>query len=224
MVSMSLLCFAVLLQRRFHLSNGQNTKCHATTATAFVNAVFPRAFGVAHGSNLRLRMTASVSDLLPAIRKGVAEAGGEGAWVESVDVLSDLLISEAEEAEMLLSSALGWKGWAQASESIRRYQNPLAPDATTLQQALTWLQEGPLELNPEQLRKAIRDSPKVYLVTPDETYKKALKAAPKEYRDPEAFKQILLEDPLVLQCTYNCSEEGCCQNECGSCWVSHQRR
>jgi hypothetical protein len=53
-------------------------------------------------------------DLLPVIREAVVEAGGEDAWKELTQLLSDLFGME-EEAELYLATALCWKDWAKAS-------------------------------------------------------------------------------------------------------------
>jgi hypothetical protein len=147
------------------------------------------------------------------------EAGGEQAWKESTRVLSEIFELE-EDAESCLAAAFSWKDWAKASDTMKRYQNPVLPDAAKVQEALVWLKDGPLELTEDQVRSSIRDYPKIYLVEPYEFYRKTMGSAPRKYRDPFVLKELIKDDPNVLQVTYNCDGEGCA-SECGSCWVSY---
>lgn len=164
-------------------------------------------------------------DILPTVREGVIEAtGSDESWKASVDILhSSTDIDDMEEAELLLAVGLNWKGWAISSPMMRKYMKPKEPDVEKLTNALAWLRDGPLALDEDQLSAAIRDSPKVYLDAPEATYKQALSVAPEDYSDPSVFRGLVLKDPSVLQCTYNCSEEGC-GSECGNCWVSYEGR
>jgi hypothetical protein len=209
MVASSLLfCFAPLL----------NNLSFRTTCT--------RTDNVPRSSSLSVASIASPSsasdDLLPVIREAVVEAGGEDAWKDSTQLLSDLFGTE-EEAELYLATAFCWKDWAKASDMMKRYQKPVLPDASKVQEALVWLKEGPLELNEDQVRSSIREYPKIYLVEPKESYRKVMSSAPRNYRDPSVLKELIKDDPNVLQVTYNCDGEGC-SSECGSCWVSYANR
>jgi hypothetical protein len=161
-------------------------------------------------------------DLLPIIREAVMEAGGEQAWKESTQILSGIFELE-EDAELCLATAFGWKGWAKASDMMKRYQDPVLPDAAKVQEALVWLKEGPLELNEGEVLSSIRDYPKIYLVEPNEFYRKTMGSAPRKYRDPFILKELIKDDPNVMQVTFNCDGEGCA-SECGSCWVSYANR
>jgi hypothetical protein len=164
--------------------------------------------------------------LLDVVREGIVGTGENlDAWEESITELSSEMSINVEEAEHCLADALGWKSWAKASKSFRRYQKPKQPDANKLHEALVWLREGPLQLNDNQLRSVIQDKPKVYLMAPEETYKTVLRNAPTEYKDPSVLNAMILNDPLVMECTYNCNvgEDGCA-SECGNCWVTYGKR
>lgn len=213
-----LLCFVV--------PQFKNLACHPT---AFMeeknnNVVAPRSrsFGVAVAALTVSSSSTEMEGLLPVIRTAVAEAGGEEAWKESTQVISELFECE-EEAELCLATAFNWRAWAKASDTMKRYQKTRLPDATKIQEALTWLKEGPLELNGNQLRNSIRDYPNIYLVEPMTFYRKTMGSAPRKYRDPSILKELITDDPNVLQVTYNCDGEGCA-SECGSCWVSYENR
>jgi hypothetical protein len=186
------------------------------TSTTFTTTNVPRS------SLTAASMSSNPNDLLPIIREAVLEAGGEQAWKESTQLLSGLFESE-EDAELCLADAFSWKAWAKASDMMKRYQSPVLPDAAKVQEALVWLKEGPLELNDNQMRSSIRDYPKIYLVEPNEFYRKTMGSAPRKYRDPFILKELIKDDPNVLQVTFNCDGEGCA-SECGSCWVSYENR
>jgi hypothetical protein len=215
MVAFSLFCFAPLLLKNLE---------DRTVSTRAVSIPFLKTTQTTFGRSRCLLEATAARELLPAIREGVVDAGGEEAWKESVSKLASMMEIDEEEAEILLADATNWKGWAMcSSELMRKYIKPQIPDAQKLEEALEWLQEGPLELDQEQLCTAIREVPKVYLADPQSTYKKALNAAPQEYKKPEIFKALILEDPLVLQCTYNCADgDNGCGSECGNCWVTFQ--
>ena len=168
-------------------------------------------------------------ELLPVVRDGVKEKGAESEWDECVDILVEELAfaegdsSESVRAEIVLSKALEWRGWAiVTSPTMRRYMKPKLPDSQQLRRSLDWLRGGPLLLSDVSLlTSAIEASPKAYLVDPETTYAKALSAAPDPYRDPTAFRMLLLDDPTALGNTYNCADDGC-NSECGNCWVSYE--
>jgi hypothetical protein len=174
--------------------------------------------------------TSAPADLLPKVRQGVDEAGGLEEW----DACSALLCHEIpsleqDEAEFLLARAHQWRSWASArSDMARKYIKTSLPNTRQLKAALSWLTAGsagtgPLELSPEQLLNSIREFPNVYLIKPEETYHRALKVAPSEFKDPDAFKELILKRPEALQFTFNCEDTGC-QSECGSCWVTNANR
>jgi hypothetical protein len=171
-----------------------------------------------------LRKTTSAEDdslhnvVLSAIRQAVIDAGGESEWKASTESLSILLGDQAEDC---LAEAFGWKAWAHASDSTKKYHRPTVPVPGGVDEALDWLRTGPLLLSDERLVTSIQKYPKTYLVAPHESYRKAMGTAPRKYR--EIFSDLLSEDPSVLQITYNCDGEGC-RSECGSCWVSYGNR
>lgn len=215
MVSWSITCFAVPFLRsateNFHTD-------HRSAALAVNQMKIPRI------GRAIVRLEAIAADeIIPAVREGVAEAGNQEPWEESVALLVKSAGMESEEAELILADGLNWQAWAKASPMMRKYAKPVQPDAEKLKDALQWLNEGPLELDQAQLQNAVRDFPKVYLTTPEDKYEKALAASPD--KDPSAFRELLLNDPSVLDCYYNCddADEGCA-SECGNCWVAYKRR
>jgi len=185
----------------------------------------PSSIPSAHSVCRRLviaKSSSSPTDILPTVREGIAEAGGSEEWERSVKVLSEAVgANDDEDAERILADALGWRAWAAASEKFRRFQKPVAPDAAKLEDSIAWLKDGPLNLDQEQLVAAITTSPKVYLQEPDVAYRKAKGAAPKKFAD--AFDDLVLKDPSVMECYHNCSDDGCA-SECGNCWVSYEMR
>jgi hypothetical protein len=207
MVAFSLFCFVPLLLKQSALRT--NVSIHKTIVKIpFASVGRPRSL-----------IAATNDDFLPAVREAVLEAGGEASWKESTEALSRLF--DIKEAELYLADAFGWKGWAKASEMTKKYQRTKLPDAVKIIEALEWLREGPLELNEEQMQSSIEKYPKTYLDAPNESYRKAMGTAPRKYRDN--LKELIRQDPTVLQVTYNCDGEGCA-SECGSCWVSYESR
>lgn len=214
---LSLVCFAPLLQQQLVWRNSYGQG--APIITSSVRKV------------RSLRVTALPAavlddDLLEVVRKGIADAGGDlDAWEESITALSSEVSINAKDAEHCLADALGWKSWAKASKSFRRYQKPKQPNVTNLREALVWLREGPLKLNDDHLRSVIKDKPKVYLDGPEETYKMVLTCAPQEYKDPSVLNAMILDDPRVMECIYNCDiGDSGCLSECGNCWVTYGKR
>ena len=208
MVAFSLFCFVPLLLKQSSFST-KNVSTHKTSVKSpFTSVARPRSL-----------IAATNDDFLPAVREAVLEAGGEAAWKESTAALSKLF--DMEEAELYLADAFGWKGWAKASEMTKKYQRPKLPDAVKIIEALEWLREGPLELNEEQMQSSIAQYPKTYIDAPSESYRKAMGTAPRKHRNN--LKELVRQDPSVLQVTYNCDGEGCA-SECGSCWVSYESR
>jgi hypothetical protein len=161
-------------------------------------------------------------DYLDKVREGVDEAGWLDDWNAAAGTLAESISCTTEEAEAALAVGCNWKSWAVTTSSIaRKYIKTVKPDVKTITNSLTWLREGPLALTDEQvLRRAVLEHPKAYLTDPAATYGRALSVAPERYCDPAAFRQALLEDPSVLQCTHNCVDSGC-SSECGNCWVSY---
>lgn len=173
----------------------------------------------------------TMEELLPTVREGIEEKGATQEWNACAELLAaNVLVASGDsesdavmEAEILLASALEWRGWARVTSTIaRKYMRPKLPSSEQLQAALDWLRNGPLEMtDPINLANAIKESPTAYLVDPEAAYKTALETAPKHYKDPETFKALLMEDPSVLECSYNCADDGCNSN-CGNCWVTYE--
>mmetsp|Transcript_10436 Transcript_10436/g.23183 ORF Transcript_10436/g.23183 Transcript_10436/m.23183 type:complete len:221 (-) Transcript_10436:136-798(-) len=213
MVASSLLfCFVPSLKNSAF--TGNNNAHQPRTRSRSVTATAASSSSISTDPNI---------DLLPEIREAIAEADGEQAWKESAQLLSDLLDSSEEEAELYLADAFRWKAWANASDMMKRFQKPTLPNAEKVREALSWLKEGPLEMSDEQVRSNIRDYPGIYLVEPIQSYRKVMGSAPRKYRDAAVLKELINDDPNILQVTYNCDGEGC-QSECGSCWVAYESR
>jgi len=162
--------------------------------------------------------------LLPTVREGIAEKDATDQWTQCVEFLEQDLSISSQQSEILLAAALEWRGWARVTSALaRKYMSPKLPNLDQLQTAMKWLREGPLELNDDAalLLDAIEKSPKAYLVDPESAYRQAIKTAPTQYKDADAFKTLLLDDPSVLECSYNCADDGC-NSECGNCWVTYE--
>ena len=206
-------------------TGGVNSHTGAVRSTPSPFAARP--FGALPLPPLKRRLvvtSAATTDILPTVREGVADAGGTAEWNASVEMLQNAMTEvDVEEAETILANALGWRSWAVVSEKMRRFQRPITPDSEKLATALKWLSDGPLAMDKTQTVAAIKASPKVYLIDPEGTYKKAISAAPKDFKDEDTFKALCLEDPSVMECTYNCEDDGCA-SECGNCWVSYKIR
>lgn len=155
------------------------------------------------------------AELLPEIREGVLEEGVDQAWNDSVAALSSAAAMSIDEAELRLAEALSWKVWIQCNRAA--YIKKQMPDLAKLQKALSWVIDGPLGFNQDQLRKAVRESPKVYLDAPAEKYEAALASAPDMFSNPSDFKALLLDAPFAIELTYNCESTGCAA-QCGNCW------
>ena len=178
-----------------------------------------------------LHAVKTMEELLPTVREGIEEKGATLEWIACAELLAtEVLVAGGEsdsdammQAEMLLASALDWRGWARVTSTIaRKYMKPKLPSSEQLQTAIEWLRNGPLEItDPFNLVKAIKESPTAYLVDPETAYRTSLETAPKQYKDPDTFKALLMEDPSVLECSYNCADGGCNSN-CGNCWVTYE--
>jgi len=186
--------------------------CLISVSAAFAPLVLPGKHSVA--------LRSSTTDYLDKVREGIVEAGLEEDWKSATETLSTSIGIDLPEAEASLAQALNWKSWAVCKSNIaRKYIKPLNPDVEIVKSSLQWLREGPLALDSTVLRKAILEYPQAYLTSPEATYKQALSVAPSEYKSPDVFRELLLKDPAVLQCTYNCADDGCA-SECGNCWVT----
>jgi len=154
--------------------------------------------------------------LLDAVREKVASMGNGAAWSEAVAVLAAATQSTPEEAETCLAKGFGWSMWLAMNRP--GYFKPELPEAEALGVGLAWLTspQGPLCLSASELRAAVAAAPKAYLRSPHASYEDALASAPEAYREPEAFRALLLRDPRVLELTYDC--EGSCAAQCARCW------
>lgn len=217
MVALSPLAFC-FLPAAIHTQDGRNAVFHPSLTPSHILAT--SAFRARR--LVITRSSSSPADILPTVREGVAEAGGADEWEKSVAVLAEAMeIDDGEEVERLLAEALGWRAWAAASDKFRKFQRPVVPDASKVDEAIAWLKDGPLQLDQEQLVTAIKTSPKVYLQGPDVAYRKAKGAAPRKFA--EIFNELVLQDPSVMECYHNCADDGCA-SECGNCWVSYEMR
>ena len=148
-------------------------------------------------------------DLLSEIRDEIIEREGQlQSWEDSIQVLTDLFKEEDEteesqhnnNVELYLADAFRWKAWASASETMRKYQRPVMPDADTIQEGITWLKDGPLEMKDEIIRRNIQKHPEIYLREPNKLYKKVIGSAPRKYRDDSILKQVRMLYPIHVGC------------------------
>jgi hypothetical protein len=179
-------------------------------------------------STTTTRLAAGRPDYLIAVRTGIQEAGHAEEWEAAVaHVVTAVPTLDSAAAEDVLAQAWNWKRWAVVTSPLaRKYIKVVPPDAAAVARALTWLREGPLALDDDDvLAVALKEHAAVYLgASPEATYAQALAVAPSKYKDdPERFRQTLLRDPSVLGCTTNCVKTGCDSN-CGNCWVSFALR
>lgn len=168
--------------------------------------------------------------LLCAVRDGVAAMGGSSVWEDAAQVIAAGLSSEYEEAEFILAKAFGWTGWYELNRPS--YLKPkLPPDSSKLRESFRWLIEGPLRLSLEELKIALATKPLVYLQDPAASYAAAIQAAPEQFQSPEAFRNLLVTQPQILDLTHNCeltdpSERPVdawgqavhCDGRCTNCW------
>jgi hypothetical protein len=103
----------------------------------------------------------------------------------------------------------------------RKFIRTSPPNSSMIESSIRWLQQSPLELTNDIILQGILQSPDAYLINPQLNYEKAILVAPKQYQDPSVFRALLLRNPTVLRCTYNCIKTGC-NSECGNCWVSFE--
>lgn len=172
----------------------------------------------------RLAATAAVldEDLRLTIREAIAEADNLEAWDASIELVADLLLGTDVDAERLLAECTRWMAFARAGKLARKYIRPASVNPEQIKASLDWLKQEPLALSSEQIVEFVRQYPHLYLLDPAEAFRKVMGAAPRKYRDQEVIRAMLLEDPSVLQYSYNCDND--CASECGSCWVTLQNR
>lgn len=199
--------------------------CGLNLTSAWVPVTTPVRFTATRNQNSPPVLTAvkSDEDLLPVVREGIAEKDATDEWNQCVEFLEQDLSISAQQSEIILASALEWRGWARVTSALaRKYMSPKLPNLVQLQTSLAWLREGPLALTDGALLlDAIEKSPKAYLVDPEAAYKEALETAPQKFQEADAFRNLLLDDPSVLECSFNCVDTGC-SSECGNCWVSYE--
>ena len=165
-------------------------------------------------------------DVLAEIREAVASADGDDVWRQSLQILSDRIGTvkggdEEDAVEVWLATAFGWTEWARAPTKLKQLKDKELPDPTKVQAALTWLVDGPLELDDGQLQRVIQEYPKLYLVDPEGLYRQVNGVVPRTYR--ESLTKLIHDNPNVLQVTNNCDGDGC-KAQCGSCWVTYANR
>jgi len=172
-------------------------------------------------------------DMLPVVRKGLAEMGGTETWKEVVAIIVRATNMPEVEAELALALAFNWQGWFQMN--CPTYLKPeLPPHPNKVQDALQWLQDGPLHLSPDELRVALEKCAKTYMTDPKSSYLAALSTAPEQFREPDVFRALLLREPHALRLTYNCldtdpdtrpilalGEPLPCDGHCRRCWRTH---
>jgi len=165
----------------------------------------------------------ATDSLTATILEGLVEAGGSAEeWTQSAEFVANLLKVDYDEGEQILAVATRWKTWATSGEMARKYVTPTLPKVQDLQASLEWLQQEPLQLETNQIQEFVKQHPALYLFQTQDSYRKAISAAPRKYRDAKVFRGLILQDPTVLQCHYNCDNE--CAAECGSCWVTYANR
>lgn len=179
---------------------------------------------------MSLAVAANAPELLQAVREKAASMDGGESWQEAAGVLAAALQVDVEEAEALLAKQFGWKGWFELNKAA--YLKPRLPDPEQIRKAVTWLAGAPLHLKPEQLRAALTSRSKGYLSDPEALYNQALAAAPPQFSSPDAFRELVLREPIALQLTWNCEntdpktrglglEPGAdlhCDGQCVNCW------
>jgi len=201
-----------------------SAKNHAAAFTTFTPTII-------HGrSTSRCHAAKTDEELLPIVREEINERGFTEAWDACVGILSkqdSMALSSRDEAEILLSAALQWRGYARVSSALaRKYMKPREPNPQQLKTALDWLLvEGPLTAitsswSPLELLQAVQAAPTVYLVDPAKAYDDCLQSAPKPYNTPETLLELVRDDPTALLNNFNCADIGC-NSECGTCWVSY---
>lgn len=196
-----------------------------TLSCAWLPVTTPVRFTATRNQHSKPILTAAKTDedLLPTVREGIAEQDSTVEWNQCVALLEQELGISSSQAEIYLAAALEWRGWARVTSALaRKYMKPKLPNRQQLQTALNWLRQGPLALTDGAvLLDAIEKSPAAYLVNPEAAYGEALETAPNKYQNADAFKALVLDDPSVLECSYNCVDDGCA-SECGNCWVSYE--
>jgi hypothetical protein len=171
--------------------------------------------------------------MLPAVRERVADMGATDTWQDVAALIVQATGMSESEAEMAMSKAYGWTGWYQMN--CPDYMKPkLPPHPSKVQDALKWLQDGPLRLNPEEMRHAVEKEAKFYIDEPMKSYWSARSTAPDQFKAPDSFREVLVREPHALGLTYNCldtdpatrpvlelGEPLPCDGQCKKCWRTH---
>ncbi|CAL1167088.1 unnamed protein product [Cladocopium goreaui] len=159
------------------------------------------------------------ASVVPQIRQALEESGTLRQWLESAAALSQACSLELEEAEGILAKSAGWSTWLAVNRAA--YLKPEDPNAQETLEALKYFRDGPLKLTSEQLRDVLRASPKA-LSKPQAAYQAARQTAPEEFQSPEAFRELVLRCPMVLELSFNCGHS--CAAACNRCWCPAMNR
>jgi len=158
--------------------------------------------------------------LMPSIREGLAAREDESAterWDQTVAALVAATGAETEPIETAMAKAFRWAPWVQLNKPS--WMKPEVPDPDVVASAMQWLKEGPLKLNSEEIQVAVLASPRAYMLQPDKQYAESLATAPMEFRgNAEAYRELLLKEPWMMEMTFHCGDLGACAAECGRCW------
>lgn len=188
-----------------------------------------------HHSRLQLGASPRLprEELLAGVRQGVETLGGPeaaAAWSAVAKEVASASAYSTDEAEEVLASAFGWKGWVELKQPV--YLKPKWPPAAPrVQKALAWLREGPLAFRQEEIRNALAVKPIPYLTNPAKYYEKSRATAPYPWQTADAYRDLLTRHPQALQLVWNCeltdpAERGLgleecdihCDGKCTNCW------
>eukprot|EP00435_Cladocopium_sp_Y103_P030183 s775_g7.t1 len=157
------------------------------------------------------------------------DAWGKGLVKKETRSGSILYEPDPRHAEILLkdlgmetckpAKSAGWSTWLAVNRAA--YLKPEDPNAQETLEALRYFRDGPLQLTSEQLRDVLRASPKA-LQKPQAAYQAARQTAPEEFQSPEAFRELVLRCPMVLELSFNCGHS--CAAACNRCWCPAMNR
>ncbi|CAK9099701.1 unnamed protein product [Durusdinium trenchii] len=157
--------------------------------------------------------TFATSPVVPAIREALKEGGCLNQWFDSATAVANACGLQTDEAETILAKGFGWSTWLAVNRAA--YLKPENPDSAKISEGLDYFTSGPLKLTKEELRYVLQESPKA-LNRPAAAYQDALATAPEEFQSPEAFRELLLRCPMVLELSFNCGHS--CAAACARCW------
>jgi len=147
-------------------------------------------------------------------RLAAAARGHDAAWNNAAESLAQACGVSAEEADAWLAKAFGWSLWIAAGRPSYLEGRAVVPEPEELRRDLAWLKEGPLRLDAGELRHVVGASPAAALRAPEARYARCRASAPERHR--EAFRELLLRDPKVLELEFDCA--GQCAARCFQCW------